>query len=102
MSNKTIIAVDAMVGENSPKKILEGIEISLKKNQNNFFQLYGKEEISTNSINKGITYLILLNTLSTLLTASTVGLKIIVPIVTPLIDSVRGTTPGGKSPPSAK
>ena len=31
MSNKTIIAVDAMGGENSPKKILEGIEISLKK-----------------------------------------------------------------------
>ena len=52
MSNKTIIAVDAMGGENSPKKILQGIEISLKKNQNNFFQLYGKEEILVNAIKK--------------------------------------------------
>ena len=37
MSNKVKIAVDAMGGEHSPKKIIEGIEISLKSNKNNFF-----------------------------------------------------------------
>ena len=31
MNNKIIIAVDAMGGENSPKKIVDGIELSLKK-----------------------------------------------------------------------
>ena len=33
MSNKVKIAIDAMGGENSPKKIVEGIDISLKSNQ---------------------------------------------------------------------
>ena len=42
MSNKVKIAIDAMSGENSPKKIVEGIEISLKSNKENFFYLYGK------------------------------------------------------------
>ena len=37
MTNKTIIAVDAMGGENAPKKIIEGINISLQSNQENFF-----------------------------------------------------------------
>ena len=32
MSNIVKIAVDAMGGENSPKKIIDGIEISLKSN----------------------------------------------------------------------
>ena len=41
MTNKTIIAVDAMGGENAPKKIIDGIEISLKDNKENFFLLYG-------------------------------------------------------------
>ena len=41
MNNKIIIAVDAMGGENSPKKIIDGIEISLKENNENFFKLYG-------------------------------------------------------------
>ena len=31
MSNKVKIAIDAMGGENSPKKIIEGIEISLNR-----------------------------------------------------------------------
>ena len=30
MTNKVRIAIDAMGGENSPKKIIEGIKISLK------------------------------------------------------------------------
>jgi len=37
------IAIDAMGGENSPKKIIDGIKISLKKNKNIFFYLYGLE-----------------------------------------------------------
>jgi len=45
MTNKIIIAVDAMGGDNSPKKIIEGIEISLKKDKGNFFHLYGDEDI---------------------------------------------------------
>ena len=37
MFDKVKIAVDAMSGENSPKKIIDGIEISLRSNQENFF-----------------------------------------------------------------
>ena len=55
MSNLIKIAIDAMSGENSPKKIIEGIKISLKKNKENFFYLYGdeillKKEISPKKI----------------------------------------------------
>ena len=52
MSNKVIIAIDAMGGENSPKKIIDGIEISLKTNQDNFFYLYGKKNLLENEITK--------------------------------------------------
>ena len=45
MSDLIKIAVDAMGGENSPKKIIDGIEISLKTNQDNFFYLYGKKNL---------------------------------------------------------
>ena len=37
MSHKIKIAIDAMGGDDSPQKIIDGIEISLKKNDNNFF-----------------------------------------------------------------
>ena len=52
MTNKVIIAIDAMGGENSPKKIIDGIEISLKTNQDNFFYLYGKKNLLENEITK--------------------------------------------------
>jgi len=45
MSTKVKIAVDVMGGENSPKKIIDGINISLKNNQEVFFYLYGREEL---------------------------------------------------------
>ena len=45
MSEKIKIAVDAMGGENSPFKIIEGIKISLKNNYKNFFMLYGNQDI---------------------------------------------------------
>ena len=39
MNKKVNIAIDAMGGENSPKKIIKGIDISLRLNKNNFFFL---------------------------------------------------------------
>ena len=45
MDRKIKIAIDAMGGYQSPKKIIEGIEISLKKNQEKLFFLYGKENL---------------------------------------------------------
>ena len=50
MNNPIKIAVDAMGGENSPKKIIDGIKLSLEKNNNLTFSLYGKE----NEIKKAI------------------------------------------------
>ena len=52
MSTKVNIAVDAMGGDNSPKKIIEGINISLLSNQENFFFLYGKQDILEKEISK--------------------------------------------------
>ena len=53
--HKVKIAVDAMGGDNSPKKILKGIQISLESNKENYFYLYGdsnllKSEISKNKL----------------------------------------------------
>ena len=45
MNNKVKIAVDAMGGEKAPKKIIKGIEISLKKNTENYFYLFGKKDL---------------------------------------------------------
>jgi len=56
MSNKVKIAIDTMGGENSPKKIIDGIEISLKSNQENFFYLYGKKDLLEKEISKKKTY----------------------------------------------
>ena len=52
MSNEVYIAIDAMSGENAPKKILDGIEISLMKNDQNFFLLYGNENILKDKVAK--------------------------------------------------
>ena len=40
MTNRVKIAIDAMGGDNAPKKIIDGINISLQSNQENFFFLY--------------------------------------------------------------
>ena len=55
MNKKVNIAIDAMGGDNSPRKVIEGINISLKNNKDNFFILFGdknslKEEIKKNKI----------------------------------------------------
>jgi len=52
MSNVVKIAVDAMGGENSPKKILDGIEISLRGNSENFFYLHGNENLLKREVYK--------------------------------------------------
>ena len=52
MSNEIKIAIDAMDGEKSPKKIVDGILLSLKKDINNYFYLYGKENVLKNEISR--------------------------------------------------
>ena len=55
MDDKIIIAVDAMGGESSPKKIIEGIALSLDENKENFFKLYGNKEFLNPLIEKNQT-----------------------------------------------
>ena len=51
MNNKVKIAVDAMGGENAPRKIINGINISLKKNRENYFYLFGNKDLINEEIN---------------------------------------------------
>ena len=52
MNNQIIIAVDAMGGENSPKKIIDGI-IHFSKNKSNiFYKIFGKKELIKECIDK--------------------------------------------------
>ena len=41
MSDMIKIAVDAMGGDGSPKKIIDGIILNHSKNKNNFFKIFG-------------------------------------------------------------
>ena len=43
MSDLTKIAVDAMGGDGSPKKIIDGIIHSHKSNKKNFFKIFGNK-----------------------------------------------------------
>ena len=52
MNDKVKIAIDAMGGENSPTKIIEGIKISLKSHNDNFFHLFGKKDLLENELNR--------------------------------------------------
>jgi glycerol-3-phosphate acyltransferase PlsX len=52
MSNKVKIAIDAMSGENSPNKIIDGIEISLRSKQENFFYLFGQKDLLEKKISR--------------------------------------------------
>ena len=45
MNLKVKIAVDAMGGEGSPKKIIDGIKLSLEDSKENFFQIYGDKNL---------------------------------------------------------
>ena len=47
MSDLIKIAVDAMGGDGSPKKIIDGIILNYSSNKNNFFKIFGdKNQIS--------------------------------------------------------
>ena len=48
------IAVDAMGGDGSPKKIIDGIIHNHKQNKENFFQIFGKKNIIENDLNSKI------------------------------------------------
>ena len=52
MTNKVNIAIDAMGGEDSPKKVIDGINISLQSNRENFFFLYGQQNLLEKEISK--------------------------------------------------
>ena len=45
MSNVVRIAVDAMGGDGSPKKVIDGIIHNHTLNKDNFFQIFGDEEL---------------------------------------------------------
>ena len=51
MSKIIKIAVDAMGGDNSPKKIIDGINHHYKSNSNTFYQIFGDKEKIQNHIN---------------------------------------------------
>ena len=52
MTKKIKIAVDAMGGENSPKKVIDAILENTKKNKDIFFNIFGDENIIKNYISK--------------------------------------------------
>ena len=52
MSNPITIAVDAMGGENSPIKVIKGIDIHYSKSKNVFYNIFGDENIIIPLLNK--------------------------------------------------
>ena len=55
MTDKIIIAIDAMGGENAPKKNIEGLSIFINKNKKKddyFFYLYGDKDLINSEITK--------------------------------------------------
>ena len=55
MSKKYSIAIDAMGGENSPDKTIEGIKIFLDKNRSNndfILNVFGKEDLIKEKLKK--------------------------------------------------
>ena len=54
MHNYIKIAVDAMGGDGSPKKIIDGLIHNNKQNKENFFRIFGKKNIIENHLNSQI------------------------------------------------
>jgi glycerol-3-phosphate acyltransferase PlsX len=53
--NKIIkIAVDAMGGDNSPKKVVDGVIHHFKKNKNSFYKIFGDKEKILSNINNDL------------------------------------------------
>ena len=51
MEKSITLAVDAMGGDDSPKKIIKGIELFHKKNMDVFFKIFGNENLINKFIN---------------------------------------------------
>ena len=54
MQKKITIAVDAMGGDNSPKKVIDGINLHFKSNKNTFYKIFGNSEIIKKIIPKSL------------------------------------------------
>ena len=54
MSDIIKIAVDAMGGDGSPKKIIDGIILNIKSNKKNFFKIFGDKNKIYPLINRKI------------------------------------------------
>jgi len=54
MNDLIKIAVDAMGGDGSPKKIIDGLIFNHKSNQNNFFKIFGNQNQILENINNKI------------------------------------------------
>ena len=54
MKKMITIAVDAMGGDNSPLKIIDGIQLHHKKSKNVFYKIFGNENIIDPIIKKKI------------------------------------------------
>ena len=52
MQKKITIAIDAMGGEDSPKKIIQGIFLHSKKSNNIFYKIFGNKTLIENEIKK--------------------------------------------------
>ena len=56
MNDNIIIAVDAMGGEGSPKKVIDGVSLHYHKNNDVFYKIFGNkfelEQLLLNKINK--------------------------------------------------
>ena len=52
MNNPIIIAIDAMGGDNSPNKVIEGISLHSKTSKNVQYKIFGNEKLILPLINK--------------------------------------------------
>ena len=52
MSELIKIAVDAMGGDGSPKKVIDGIIQNHKKNKENYFKIFGNQDEIINLVDK--------------------------------------------------
>ena len=50
MKKSIIIAVDAMGGDDSPSKIIKGIDLFQKNNKHVFYKLFGNQSIIENCL----------------------------------------------------
>jgi len=54
MVKKIIVAVDAMGGDNSPEKVINGIKLHFNKSKNVFYKIFGNKELINKFISKDL------------------------------------------------